>query len=372
MITVHDDERVIPPEELAALRGASVLVVEDSRINQQIAEELLTAVGVAVTLANHGEEALVLLQQHCFDAVLMDLQMPVMDGFVATGKIRAFPSFRDLPVIAMTADAKAEDREASLTAGMNDHVVKSLDPFHLYRTLLRWVKLPEAAVMSDAPAKKTCGSEDGIGDLLPESLSGIDLAIALRVVRNNRTLLARLLVDFHAEHSRDVENLRESLRRNDLALARRIVHTLVGIAGSLGAVDIHAAAIALDERLRRGADAGSLIVEIMTLEYAFTPVMETLGAFAAQVRHSENSRAGTSQTGVDAKELAGMIDELRLLMDGYSPDAERKAREIHSLLRYHGLRIIPAEELLEELGHFEFEKAVSTLSKLVESLKANR
>ena len=125
-----------------SLEGARILLVEDNEINQQVASEILAAVGVSVTLANNGQEAVQAVSGNDFDAVLMDVQMPVMDGYEATRRLRQDPRFQTLPIIAMTAHAMAGDREKSLAAGMDDHVTKPIDPEALFRTLEHYVGKP--------------------------------------------------------------------------------------------------------------------------------------------------------------------------------------------------------------------------------------
>ncbi|MDR1885372.1 MAG: response regulator, partial [Synergistaceae bacterium] len=126
----------------AKLRGMRVLLAEDNDINQLIAVELLSSVGVDVTTADNGLEAVKALENGEYDVVLMDLQMPEMDGLTATAKIRGNPAHRDLPIIAMTAHAMAGDREVSLKSGMDDHLTKPIDPDMLFEALLRWDRRP--------------------------------------------------------------------------------------------------------------------------------------------------------------------------------------------------------------------------------------
>ena len=138
-----------PQREVAAeggvrqtIQGARVLLVEDNEINQQVAMEILAGAGVEVFLANNGREAVKAVSENDYDAVLMDVQMPVMDGYEATRVIRRDPRRHDLPIIAMTAHAMAGDKAKSLAAGMNDHVTKPIDPDELYRTLGQYISRP--------------------------------------------------------------------------------------------------------------------------------------------------------------------------------------------------------------------------------------
>ena len=139
---------------MEASQGARILLVEDNEINQQFAQELLEGVGFEVTIANNGREAVNAVQAEEFDAVLMDVQMPEMDGYQATSEIRKHERFRDLPIIAMTAHAMAGDKEKSLAAGMNDHITKPINPDHLFSTLFAWIKPCKRDMTDDIPAKR--------------------------------------------------------------------------------------------------------------------------------------------------------------------------------------------------------------------------
>jgi two-component system sensor histidine kinase/response regulator len=130
---------------LAPLRGARILLVEDNAVNQLVAVELLKQVGCLVAVAQHGQEALALLAQAPFDCVLMDLEMPVMDGYTATAHIRANPAWAGLPVLAMSASVLAEERARAERVGTNGHIAKPVVPQALFAALLRWVPISRRA-----------------------------------------------------------------------------------------------------------------------------------------------------------------------------------------------------------------------------------
>jgi two-component system sensor histidine kinase/response regulator len=137
---LSDDVQIVPSFEIARTRGTRVLLVEDNEINQEVAIGLLEDAAIQVDLADNGEIAVRMAQEKDYDAVLMDMQMPIMDGIAATRAIRSDPRFQDLPIIAMTANAMAADREKCLNAGMNDHIGKPIDPDELFSVLLRWAR----------------------------------------------------------------------------------------------------------------------------------------------------------------------------------------------------------------------------------------
>jgi len=140
-----------PSFEIARTHGTRVLLVEDNEINQEVAIGLLEDAAIQVELAEDGEIAVRMVQENDYDAVLMDMQMPVMDGIAATQAIRSDPRFKHLPIIAMTANAMPTDREKCLKAGMNDHIGKPIDPDELFSVLLRWARRREVEVMLESP-----------------------------------------------------------------------------------------------------------------------------------------------------------------------------------------------------------------------------
>ena len=240
------------PEEGAApgrLRGARVLLAEDHPINQEIAREILERSGALVTIAGNGHEAVqaVLQAEHPFDLVLMDIQMPVMDGFQATALIRQESSGKTLPIIAMTANALSDERERCLNAGMSDHIAKPIDLEELFQVLNKW--------LSRAPAREGERASDADEQKLSlaDRLSGFNLSAGLKRVGGNAPLLARLLVAFRAQHHGAVAEIREALRNGVPGQGAALLHMLSGLAGNLGAERVCAALTELDGALQEGS-----------------------------------------------------------------------------------------------------------------------
>jgi two-component system sensor histidine kinase/response regulator len=248
-------------DDLGSLQGARVLLVEDNELNQQVALELLGAVGVQVTVASNGEQGVRCVQESPYDLVLMDLQMPVMDGLEATRQIRALPGFTRLPILAMTANAMAGDRERSLEAGMNAHITKPIDPEELFDVLLRW--LPHGPRLSPAAlerpdAQKATGSmpPDG-GDWL-HNIAALDAADGLRRVLGRQEAYVGLLRRFARTQASVIRDIRTALVEERHADAERAAHTLKGVAGSIGARQLQGEAGAVEAALRKGVGAAEL------------------------------------------------------------------------------------------------------------------
>ena len=237
------------PETLPQLGGRRILLVEDNAINRQVARELLESVGLRVSDAVNGAEAVTALDRGSYDLVLMDIQMPEMDGYEATRRIRADGRFADLPIIAMTAHALSGDRERCLEAGMNDHLGKPIDPPKLYSVLRRWLHV-DGADTHGIPAPPPTVDPEADADQLPR----IDRKRGLQRLAGNEELFESLLREFIHDHADDHTAIDGALAIGALNEAARIAHTLAGAAGTLGLPRLHLLAKGL-ERLAEKGDA---------------------------------------------------------------------------------------------------------------------
>ena len=238
----------LPVETLGRLQGHRVLLVEDNLINQQIASEILREAHITVEVVGNGREALEILRSagsDKFAAVLMDVQMPQMNGYEATRLIRRDAHLKTLPVIAITAHAMAEERDKCLAAGMNDHVAKPIDPALLLNTLARWMT-PRSDTETQTPVRRV--AEHGE---LPSHLPGLDVADGVKRVSGSSDLYRRLVQEFVTTKAEVANEIRHQLSMDDLTHARELVHGIKGIAGNLSATTLHHAATTLDEVVRK-------------------------------------------------------------------------------------------------------------------------
>ncbi|MGD9610147.1 MAG: response regulator [Desulfovibrionaceae bacterium] len=239
------------------LAGAHILLVEDNAINQQVARETLLRCGATVDVAGHGGEAVDMVQTRPYDVVLMDVQMPVMDGLTATRAIRELPGLAELPIVALTAHALAEDRDRCLAAGMNDYLTKPIEIGRLLATLGQWI-VPAAALNTVQAARAPLIlPEMPQANALPfhgsETPAGLDLATALARLGGNDRLLRHVVAEFVREYGDCADQLRRHLDGGNLDGARRLVHTVKGVAGNIAATDLAASARELEESLLAGA-----------------------------------------------------------------------------------------------------------------------
>lgn len=245
--------------------GCHVLLVEDNDINQQIARELLERAGVEVTVASNGAEAVGIVLEQDFSLVLMDVQMPVMDGLEATRRIReAGKSRRALPIVAMTAHATTMDREHSLRAGMNDHLTKPINPEELYAALARWIgPIKSVRPVTSAPVPNPETVSYGSGETAEVSflgdVRGLDVRAGLANVAQNKELYLELLCRFADRYSSTAQELKELLDDEAREEALRLAHTVKGVAANLGALDLAAASQRLEQGIRRDTSLAPLL-----------------------------------------------------------------------------------------------------------------
>jgi two-component system sensor histidine kinase/response regulator len=239
-----------PPACLATIRGARVLLVEDNDINQMVATEILQDAGMVVEIAEDGEAALRMVQQSWWDLVFMDMQMPVMDGVTATREIRKIGRLDGLPIVAMTANAMERDRRLCLDAGMNDALIKPIDPQALWAVLLRWIAPlhPQADGAGAAPASTACvASDSSLAGL--QGVTGLDTSRGLAVSMGNELLYLSILQRFVESQASVPAQVHAALAVGDVPGAERLAHTLKCVAGNIGAEEVEARAAALEHSL---------------------------------------------------------------------------------------------------------------------------
>ncbi len=288
------------------LRGAKVLVAEDNGINQQVAREILENAGVVVSLANNGEEAVDMAVHGNYDLILMDIQMPVMDGLAATEIIRRLSSpVRTVPIIAMTAHAMTGDRERSLAAGMDDHITKPIDPPLLFATLVKFIKCAQRELPGFRLHKVNVRQTKPLPPFA--DLPGIDTKSGLARVGGNQTLYQNLLVKFKQNFSKSSAELADLLaRRETHPQALRLVHTIKGVAGNIGAEALAAVAAELEAEIKN--DAATL--DAAKALNKFDTALRHLLAGLSQVREKKGDDDALSKDLGSEGMLISLLDRL--------------------------------------------------------------
>lgn len=247
-------------ELIGQIKGACILLVEDNFINQRVAAEMLRKAGVTVEIASNGLEAIQAVGRSRFDALLMDIRMPEMDGYDTTRQIHADPRFASLPIIAMTAHTMKGDRKKCMEAGMNDYVAKPVDAKQLFSVLAKWVhpeesKSDSSSVAGGLEAVVMDGDDrSSVTDSCREVSSSpeVDLEAALRRIGGNKRLLAKLMGGFCRKYTQVADEVRQEISRGETESALMLLHGLKGVAGNLSATMLYAATIELEARIRRG------------------------------------------------------------------------------------------------------------------------
>ena len=254
------------PADLARIKGARILLVEDNDINQLVAREMLESAGLIVDVAENGAVALRMLEEARYDLVFMDMQMPVMDGLSCTREIRKIQRFEQLPVIAMTANAMEQDRHRCIEAGMDGVVIKPIDPETLWAILLQWVpaSMRESASVSRLADGAARHMEDA-GDGLPR-VRGLDTVLGLSRVLNKKSLYLTILRRFAKGYGSSAAQILEALSVGDHAAAERSAHSAKSVAGNIGATEIQALAERVETALREHRPPAEIHQRVLEFE----------------------------------------------------------------------------------------------------------
>ncbi len=307
--------------------GATVLLVEDNEINQQVAAELLMDAGLKVDVASNGQTALEMAQQGHYDLVLMDLHMPVMDGLTATRAIRALPGLADLPVVAMTASAMADDRKRCLDAGMNDFVAKPIEPDNLVGVLLTHIKPAAGRVAVRPPTAPAAVAAPAApaGLELPQAIPGLDTALGLRRSVGKSALYLSLLRKFVDGYRRFPQNTRALLERSDREAAHRAAHSFKSVAGNVGATGLQGLAAELERAIVSEQSPQRIEQVMQALESA-------LSALLSALEQALPDTARTAVTALDLGRLRRVGEQLLRQFDEGDADAQQTSALHASLL----------------------------------------
>ncbi|PZW47606.1 response regulator [Pseudomonas sp. URMO17WK12:I2] len=334
---------------VAGLRGARLLLVEDNELNQELAWELLESAGIQLRLARHGQEALdILVADADFDGVLMDCQMPVMDGYTATRRIREQARFSELPVLAMTANAMEGDRERALACGMNDHISKPLNVDGMFATLAKWIH-PKTSRHEPAPSLPEPALDD-----LPQHIEGIDIAAGLSTCMGRRDLYLRLLRKFRDTQTGFVEQFQAALTDPDTSAAGRLAHSLRGTAGNIGAKTVAQAAGALEGACQSGDQELTIRSLVAEVQRCLAPILAALTALGNGPASPENAvRCNDAELERELTLLARLLGE-----------SDTAAVTVLEELRRQPLDQLMAKRLVlvaQQVELFDFDRALAFL-----------
>lgn len=341
------------------LAGAEVLLVEDNQINQELAVELLRQAGVSVTVANHGLEAVELVEQQYFDCVLMDCQMPILDGYEATRRIRASAQFASLPILAMTANAMSGDIEKALAAGMNDQITKPVHVKDLYSVMARWIA-PKNRKPLPLNQKKFSSNV-----VIPQ-IDGLNTHCGLSLSDHNESLYCHLLGLFVHSGRTLLEQSQQAWKNEDVSELKHCLHTLKGVAANIGATEISQAAGELEQLCQQKTYCFTEEVgdQLLTLQTKLQRVVKGLELWHQQL----NINKGDADISDDG--LSALLLQLEQSLEQYNTDALELVDKLT-----HAPQLQPHTSLLKQLKIdvelFDFEQASERLQGLNDAQQAS-
>ncbi len=344
---------------LEVLRGKKILVAEDNELNQEVARELLEAVGVEVSIVENGAEAVEAVAKNSYDAILMDVQMPVMNGFDATRNIRRKFGVDELPIIAMTAHAMAGDREKSIESGMNDHVTKPVEPKKLYLALI--------SSLLDDDALISLTQESPVNDQQEKypHIRGINTKQGLARVAGNLSTYNRLLNQFKSNQANAMINILEDFKRNRIEETHQAVHALKGASGNLGAEELFNTLMELEESLKNGlTEKSENLFEMATLYLEQT--VKAIDEYLLKENSGETKE--NSSSGLSDEKLLSSLKELEELLADNDADALLLAEKLSDDIK--DKKIAPAiRSIVKDASDFDFDSAMDTLQNLLADLE---
>lgn len=329
-------------QDLGNFQGTHLLLVEDNEINQQVAEEILADQGISITIADNGQLGVdaLLKAPNAFEAVLMDIQMPVMDGYTAAKTIRRDDRFKNLPIIAMTANAMAGDREKAQAAGMNDHVAKPIDVKELFSILSKYITPKEGKAEN---LDNTDKNEETIS-----IMEGIDTELGLKRVGGKSALYRKILLKFRDSQQDTITKIRNSLTSKDRDSAIRYAHTLKGLAGNIGATELQELSGELEQALKNNNEDDDTLQKI---EHELLKIINTLSSIQDDVKDAEVDK-------IDDNDFKIGLEELLSLIKDYDAEALKKLESIKT-----GLSSDLVTEITKALEDYDFDTAMGLLEE---------
>ncbi|MBS1143216.1 MAG: hypothetical protein H6R14_622 [Proteobacteria bacterium] len=340
--------------DLSPLKDRRILLAEDNLINQEVATELLKEAGMVVDLAEDGQQAIDLATRNDYDLILMDIQMPNVDGIEATQAIRRLPDHTAVPIIAMTANAFNEDRDLCMGAGMNDHLAKPVAPEQMYATLLHWIRSAPAQAANGTLAMD---SADASTRKLLCGIKGLDLDSALKVVSGKLAFYCRLLRLFAGTHAEDPAKLAKALDHGLLEEARNIAHALKGSAANIGAHKVREIAASIELPLKQKLSDAPILArtQLAALQRELDELIEQLKSLPEDL-----AGPGAPSEPASPAETTQFLEKLReLLQSGDMAAQGYFAEHRNAFDQAFGQAL--ATEMENQIKRFDFEPALAIL-----------
>lgn len=339
------------------LRGSKILLVEDNAFNQELTQTLLNDVGISATVVENGQLALDILAKEKFDGVLMDLDMPVMDGYTATKKIRQQACFKDMPIIAITANIMNNERDKLLKIGMNDYISEPINVQSMFLILSRWIAPSEPVdiiVEDNSPISEI----DSSFPILP----GIDTQAGLTTVQGNQTLYYRILAKFREEQADFVNVFNQHYDNNEYDEAHWMAHVLKGLASNIGAQKLQQTSAALELSCQKNAYAEDITKRLQHVELALSEVFMSLDGWLLDSAKEKNKVVEQPADNCDPDIMKPIFDETAALLAANNVRAIYSFEQLKALLgNISTLNVVLIEKYIDQ---YDFESALEMLRHL--------
>ncbi len=350
-------------EALNLISGSYILLTEDNEINQQVATELLEDEGFAVDIANNGQEALDMIKDSGepskYSLIFMDIQMPVMDGYTATQEIRKLKQYDEIPIVAMTADAMTGVKEKCLELGMIDMVTKPIDPDEMFGVMVRWIKKRESGIRSQesgAKQQETRNKKPETKIIIPD-IPGLNIKSALGRMNNKKKLYLSVLEKFYTNNQNFIAEIKATLDNNDYETAQRLIHTLKGVSGNIGADSLHEQT-KLVEACIHEKDSVKIEAGLNELDVDLKELFENISN-----QLDFGIKADIQELNVDrVKEI---IPKLKEMLIAKSPKAKAVVKELQEA----GLSGELFDDMAIKLNKYDFKNALIILKDIEKTLK---
>jgi signal transduction histidine kinase/DNA-binding response OmpR family regulator len=359
-VNVASDNQLAQQTQINDLGRVNILVVEDNEINQQVALELLDRINAQVELASNGQQAVTKIKEQKFDLVLMDIQMPKMDGYQTTKKIRQDLELPNLPIIAMTANAIKGDKERALAVGMDDYITKPLDLDQFFATLKNW--LPARSSLKE---ESTSSKNDDLVQQLA-GITAIDINSALRRVNNNYQLYLQLLIDFYNDYQNFDQIIANLVENDKFEQLEEELHSLKGVAGNIGATELYHSTLELNSAIREERAFDDLLNKFYQ---ELSVVIDQLAASNLITNQIELEREEPLSPKLSIEKLEEYLLELKSSLEKYKASQSKEITEKIKNCNWSGEQENLVDKLWEAVNNYQFDIALNLLKKLEDSFK---
>lgn len=339
-----------------------VLLVEDNKLNQEVAREILNQFGFDIDIAENGKEAVSMISERNYDMVLMDMQMPVMDGIEATVKIRENEEFKDMPIIAMTANAMEKDKERCKIAGMNDHISKPIDPKNLFAVMRKWMKESKQDKKIEGAFfnHEYCDCTDS----LQIDIDGLDVNDGCNRVMGKQDVYMRILKNFVSEHEESITEIETAIGQGNYESAKHKIHTLKGVSGNIGAYKLQQASSKLESTIDEASPVDDLQLQFEKTESIFKNLIEEIKEVLP-----EEDEIKIEKKEASPEEITEAMVQLKSFIELKKPKKCRELLEQCKKMIWPEVLGMEFEKLRGLVLRYKYKDALKLHDSMVEKLK---